>query len=357
MRFKAKAAYDQVSTLTNILQIFGRLSDTSVMKLTPEKIFLSTRAPPTSQYDGVHLYSELSCNALFLNHRIESVADNSIVFELDLNHLRVALQTILSSRKQQMGGGESSSLDSAVVIIKLAKRNGISCLCLESSDNNADDNNNNNNNNNNSTASSSSSIKVSHDLPVHIMKVADFSTSWAPPVVGSPLAQLYLPHQRPIRLTVERLKNMAKSIYVTGDMNNTSSETNSGSLELHVFGEGASVNTIFSEMQPEFENCLVLDKENSSVKKNRCKVKIESKKLNEVFKWQSHLMMGRNVSHALISLLKDEMLILHAMLDPVEVGYFTYYCPVQFLDAEDEEYDEEDKEGQCNGNGNGYDSD
>ena len=123
--------------------------------------------------EGIACFAELiTTHGIFLEHKIESVAGNVIVFDIDLVQFRMALAATLHSMggSGSNGGGESSRAgplhnskdasfrtsldgnnnnnsssnnnttsqqyqfrDSFVVIMKLAKRSGMPCLCLDAS--------------------------------------------------------------------------------------------------------------------------------------------------------------------------------------------------------------------------------
>jgi len=331
------------------------------MKLSPQTITLSTHA---KNLDGLTLYSELACGGVFIDWRIESVSADEIAMEIDPVHLRQAFVNIVNNS----GGGALEASGGAdggsnVVTVKLAKRNSLPCLCVESSD-----------------QGGMNTIKISHDIPVKIMKVTDFNSQCSPPAVNSnPVSQLYLPADRPIKTSLMGLAKMGKTVYVEASMgyDKVSGEiegTSAGSLMFNVFGEGASVSTFLRNLSPETEGCIDEDGEDTSENgdnrqsvrnsklrqsKGACKVKINSKKLLEIFRWQSTLPMGRTVSRAMVSLWPDEMFVVHAMLNSYdtgldEVGSFTYYCRVPFLDREElaglEGSGDENEEGEVHDN-------
>jgi hypothetical protein len=41
------------------------------------------------------------------------------------------------------------------------------------------------------------------------------------------------------------------------------------------------------------------------------------------------------VTSCLLGMVQNEMLVLHVLLSPEQVGFFTYYLPVHFLHDED----------------------
>jgi hypothetical protein len=111
--------------------------------------------------EGIACFSELiAINGIFLEHKIESIADNVIIFDIDLVQLRTALAATLqslggsssdnnaksvplhnsSNNSSSSNGGDArdssfrkSHSGSILVVMKLAKRGGLPCLCLDTS--------------------------------------------------------------------------------------------------------------------------------------------------------------------------------------------------------------------------------
>jgi hypothetical protein len=197
MRFKAKMALEQVQLLSSLIAPIAKLAPSSasadyattgpmsqhlggnggtVMRLDKTHMRISTRGT-AADGDGIACYAELAtANGIFLEHRIESAAENIIVFEIDLAQLRLALQSVFTDGKFSSSRGSSttqplynsmdpgnnsstpamvSSRSSSVIVIKLAKRNGgLPCLCLDA-------------------CTGGSSVEVHHAIPVRIMRAAE----------------------------------------------------------------------------------------------------------------------------------------------------------------------------------------
>jgi HUS1 checkpoint protein len=62
----------------------------------------------------------------------------------------------------------------------------------------------------------------------------------------------------------------------------------------------------------------------------RCTLKMDSKKLLSSLQWQSS-MAKSSVSSYIICMIENEMMVVHVVLNPEDVGFFTYYIPVHFL--------------------------
>ncbi len=216
MRFKSRMAYEHVQLLHNLIVPISRLTgggggigsdgksigSGTTIYLDPEVLRISARGGAGSRVDsggasqlggtgsggtdhgteGIACFAELiSTNGIFLDHKIESIADNVIVFDIDLVQLKTALQSTLQSLGGS-GGGESaraaplhnSSEDaregkrssrgspssyfhssSFLVVMKLAKRGGLPCLCLDSS-------------------CADGSLDVHHAVPVRILRAQEW---------------------------------------------------------------------------------------------------------------------------------------------------------------------------------------
>jgi hypothetical protein len=172
MRFKAELASEQIYLLHSLIGPIARLTAHAIVYLDPKNVRLSSR-----DADGISCFSELNTSGIFLQHRIESVADNAIVFDIDLNHWRTAMQSIVDSATNQ------------ATIMKLAKRHGgLPCLCLE--------------------GTASGAVEVYHAIPIHVLRASDMEYH-LPPILPTPTVQLEMTHDAPLRTVVEKLKTLS----------------------------------------------------------------------------------------------------------------------------------------------------
>ena len=262
MRFKAKLAPEHVALLYNLIGPISRLAPSSdhdggiggspylggggtVIHLDPDHVRISTRGTggggggrsdggaSSSDGAGISCFAELTTRGgIFLEHRIESAADDVIVFEIDLGQLKVALQSVLSGLGGSGGGsgggfsksaggrgayGSSShananplhnsmaadggasatfapnaSIAPTIVVMKLAKRNGgLPCLCIDAN-----------------SLPGRGAVEVHHAIPIRVMRAAEMQYH-LPPRISMPDVQLELPFDRPLKTVVERLKTMS----------------------------------------------------------------------------------------------------------------------------------------------------
>ena len=62
-------------------------------------------------------------------------------------------------------------------------------------------------------------------------------------------------------------------------------------------------------------------------------IKVDAHKLSTCLQWQQQWQLP--VTSCLLGMVQNEMLVLHILLKPEQVGFFTYYLPVHFLHDED----------------------
>jgi HUS1 checkpoint protein len=136
-----------------------------------------------------------------------------------------------------------------------------------------------------------------------------------PPQIPLPDVQLELALDKPLRTVIDRLRAMSHTVTLQGSM--------TGELTVRIHTDGASIQAFFSQLAPRKEGC----KEGST----QTSVKVDTKKLSASLQWQQQSQL---VSSAILCLVTNEMLVIHANLAPSQVGFFTYYVPVHFLSTE-----------------------
>jgi hypothetical protein len=311
MRFKAKLASDQVSLLYSVIAPLSKLQDNfkgAVLYLDRDFVRISAKNEITS-------FAELSNQYLFMEHRIESAANNVIVVQVDLVSLKLALQSVVSpnnsnnnksnssyanNRSQQHNNTSvvQSLLGQQTVILKLAKRNNMPCLCLEGR----------------------SEVDIHQAIPVHILRPNEMQYH-LPPQIPTPTVQLELPMDRPIRTIVDKLKSMGPHIYLEA--------SRKGDLTIRLDQEGASLACFYHNLVPRWEE---EEEEEKNATTTTATVKVDAAKLSACLQWQQSSLF---TSSCLLGMVPNEILVLHVLLHPEAVGFFTYYLPVYIL-QEDE---------------------
>jgi HUS1 checkpoint protein len=343
MRFKAKLVNDQLSLFLNVISPISKLQDShrfAVIYLDKEYVRISCKTAET----GITCLAELVVQHLFIEHRIESAADNVIVCQVDLVSFKLALQSVVhisssggggyrDPQQQQRprrgrGDGANTSVHGSalqsllsgqpVVILKLAKRhNNIPCLCLEG------------------RHTSDKEVEIHQAIPVRILRREEMQNH-LPPQINHPQVQLELPDDRPIRAVIDRLKAMSNTILLEGNMK--------GDLTIRIDHGGASLACFYNQLIPrwmEQEDDQENDNDgNSKTSVMRgppninasCTIKVDAHKFSTCLQWQQSQLP---TTSCLLGMVYNEMLVMHVLLAPEQVGFFTYYLPVHFLSEED----------------------
>eukprot|EP00934_Nitzschia_sp_Nitz4_P006541 Nitzschia sp. Nitz4//scaffold42_size132992//76878//77942//NITZ4_003402-RA/size132992-augustus-gene-0.106-mRNA-1//1//CDS//3329551727//6531//frame0 len=316
MRFKAKLAADQVSLLLQVISPISKLQDSqkgAVLYLDPDFIRISSKG-----VSGIACFAELSKH-IFLEHRIESAADNVIVCQVDLVSFKVALQSVVSTgnawrkRKRTSAGGNgnhnsntpmiTSLYASQAVTLKLAKRNRMPCLCLDGH------------------ATDEGSVEIHQAIPIRILRANEMQY-YLPPQISTPTVQLELPSDRPLRTVVDKLKSMAPHVYVEA--------SGEGDLTIRLdHAEGCTMAVYYNDLVSRSDE---QGSQQPLSPSQPCILKVDGTKLSQCLQWQqSHL----GTLTCLVGLIPNEMLVLHIVLRPEELGFFTYYLPVYYMDDEE----------------------
>ena len=188
MRFKAKLSTDQMSLFYNVITPISKLQDShrgSVLYLDRDFVRISCKSD-----NGITCFAELSKD-IFLEHRIESAADNVIVCQVDLVSLKLAMASVVSQHKSSFQNPNTSAVQSLLgqqmVVLKLAKRNQLPCICLD--------------------GHAREAVEIHQAIPVRILRSSEMQYH-LPPQINTPQVQLELPLERPLRSIVEKLRSM-----------------------------------------------------------------------------------------------------------------------------------------------------
>lgn len=135
--------------------------------------------------------------------------------------------------------------------------------------------------------------------------------------------QLEIQLDRPFRPVIERLKALSPTIYLEGSM--------TGELVVRIDNDALSIKTFYDKLIPR------VDDESPSHSRTEdpasCTLKVDSKKLLASLQWQSS-MTRSSVSSYILCMIENEMLVVHVLLNPEDVGFFTYYIPVHYLSSD-----------------------
>jgi hypothetical protein len=336
MRFKAKLAPEQLSLLSQLVVPLARIAGSSTEGWTKNgsilyldndhlRICVKGRANDT---EDIRCFAELvTKDGIFLDHRIESAAENNaIVMEVDLAQFKVALQSLASGGKSSSSTANAnhaldSSFMSTTIHIKLAKRNQIPCLCFD--------------------ALTQGSIQVYYSLPVRILRPTEIQHHLPPPILSTAnMLQLELPRDKPLKPVLEGIRPLSSTVLLKA--------TAQGELTMTVDTDGAMIRTFYSQLpvvamthsqQNQQENG---DGQNAAPAQQRhatpamTRVKVDTKKLVACLQWQWSM-----VSSARICLIENDLVLLYVQLNPRQVGSLSYYIPVHYLNPDSECYSDD----------------
>jgi HUS1 checkpoint protein len=339
MRFKAKLAPEQVALfhamivpMTRLVTSAGTGGDNNIgiasfarngtiLYLDSDHVRLSCKGK-SHEMDGVACFAELSAqgySSIFLDSRIESVApNNAIVMELDLAQLRLALKSVMGDYSTNQNQIPAPTLGVGLdahryAVIKLAKRQNIPCLCIDACSVGGIG----------KGSGAACTIQVHHAIPVRILRHSEMQHHLPPPIqLPDVQLELHSASAGNLRTVVDRLKGISSTIYIEANMK--------GELTISAHSDGASIQTFFSKLTPRYEDCKQQASDmNASTASTKTRIKIDTKKLSASLQWQQH--QSQMVSSALLCLVENEMVVIHANLNPGNVGFFTYYVPVHYL--------------------------
>lgn len=117
-----------------------------------------------------------------------------------------------------------------------------------------------------------------------------------------------------------------------------------GELTVRLDNDVASMACFYHNLIPRFQeeddandeenyNSMNDDGDNNNKSNAMCRLKVDAHKLSMCLQWQQQQLP---MTSCLLGMVRDEMLVLHILLYPEQMGFFTYYIPVQLLQEEDE---------------------
>lgn len=198
MRFKAKVTKDNVSILISAVTSIMKIGTFAACFLDEENVRLAVMS---ENLDQPKVYAELSQQCVFFEYRIESQSENTILFEIDLDLLLLAL---------------TSAKNAPSCSLKLAKRDQKPCLCLETR---------------------ASEVDIVHDIPIKIMKSSDI-VYYQPPEIPDPSVVLELPRGRLMKTVLDRMMKISKQVHITADQ--------TGRLVFRVDHSSATIQTFYN---------------------------------------------------------------------------------------------------------------
>lgn len=212
MKFRARISKDLLVSFVQILGTFEKIALDAAIFLSPECVRL---AVISESIDNPKCFAELAVGTLFLDYKIESQSENTILFEISLQQLSKVLNSGRFSTQSQL---------------KLVKRDGKPCLCFETK---ADE--------------SIMSVDVCHDIPIKLLKSTEV-VYYLPPQIPPPSVALDLPRGKLIKTVVDKLNKFSKHIHIVA--------CQAGRLVFKVEQATVSIKTMYNGLQPRYVGTL-----------------------------------------------------------------------------------------------------
>ena len=312
----SQAAYHGASTQKSAMsQLSSWTSNTCLLALDSERMYFALDLPPTEGMSCVAIVE--AKGGIFLEHRIESNApDNRIILRVDLVQFRTALQSIhqqIQTKSRHSNRGASAQFASApstLTVLKLAKRQGMPCLCLE--------------------AKTAFRMEMHQTIPVQVQRPSDWSEGrfGLPNLPAEPTVQLWLPptSSATLKSLLDAVKQPTKGgrqathILFTGH-----GDTSELRLQLQ-HDNGAQLQTLFLGQAPDGQQ------PSSSAATATATVRVNA----------AHVACTLNHGAWTTewSWIPNQALVVAVRLAPV--GICTYVLPVSYLEEDDQEEEDDD---------------
>jgi HUS1 checkpoint protein len=244
MKFRARLEKDGLMTIHSVTSTLERISSTAAIYLDENKIRI---ALITESMDMPKCFVELNTSVLFPDYRIESQSNNTILFEISLDHLSRALASGKTAPSSQL---------------KLVKRGLTPCLSFEAKDFEA------------------LAVNIVHDIPVKVLRPNDI-VYYMPPNVPPPHVALELPRNNKLMKTIiEKMGKLSKHVNLCAYQN--------GRIVFRVEHSTATIKTFYNGLQPRFEGNLDAERDAD----NKAAVKVDVRKLSAVMNYGGIILDG-----------------------------------------------------------------
>ncbi|KAN0012563.1 hypothetical protein ACTFIV_004332 [Dictyostelium citrinum] len=202
MKFKAKIS--KANTLLKTVQNIMKIYNECICHITPDKLRFIIQSDFN---DGMQVFCEIQRSLIFENFTIESLSDNEIQFQLDLENLRRVLQSATS---------QATPSD---IFTNLTKVRGGPVLHF-------------------TIKSSTSGTVIFQDIPI-VLLTAQQMAQINEPTLPDPLVHILLPNLKNLQKVIDKMKNISDCLKIMIAMNNRLSfevETSSGSISTFYSG-------------------------------------------------------------------------------------------------------------------------
>ncbi len=204
MRFKAKILSDRVPLFIKIVQTVQKISKDCVLHLSERKVQFILASELT---EGVQVWSGINSPSLFDDYKIESLNNNEIAIEINLDHLQRALKSAQNAQN---------------IIIKLTKKNQLPYLSLAIE-----------------VLNNQHVMTIIQDVPIVLLSAQKLS-QYTEPHLPDPEVHIMMPPLKHLRFVIDKMKNVSEFLIIEATMG--------GALTFRVETEMVSISTFYKNL-------------------------------------------------------------------------------------------------------------
>jgi HUS1 checkpoint protein len=249
-----------------------------IMQLNPERLQIVVTSDSS---DGMQLWSGVLSQTLFDSYLVESLNNNVVAFELQVENLEQALK--------------SAQFSTTECLCKLSKKNGNTYLTFVLE------------------MQTAQVMNVVQDVPVRLLTPAQVSML-TEPVLPDPTVHILLPSLKQIKPIVDRLKKLDDVLVIECNMD--------GTLKMGVMTDQAKITCVMTGLDhPKVEGQGALERNPDLW----CTARVDMKKFCR-FLGAQHVNPGTVVC----CLIPHKAVVCHVILDQAaaDTFYMTYYLPL-----------------------------
>ena len=219
MRFRAKISHEKIAFLWNHLASLDKIGKEVVLLLSATSLRFSVfpKGEAVMQYTCVPTGIEV-----FDEFRVESQSD-VIALQMQVDNLQKAMKAGLDSAEQ--------------IVFKLCKRGASPYLMVEFREP--------------SSGVGGGGSTTTQDIPVKVLSPME-TAHYDEPRIGATLVRLFLPTATKMSAILDRMKGIAKHVWITAEPGSRLDENKKASLTLSVGSEAVSMQTLFPNLPVAF---------------------------------------------------------------------------------------------------------
>jgi len=272
MRFKARVLSDRCALFIKVCSSVQKINKDCVLHLSERKVQFILTSEVTE--GGVQVWSGINAASLFEDYKIESLNNNEIAFEINLDHLSRALKSGQYAQE---------------IVVKLTKKNGVPFLSL-------------------AIDQGSQQMTIIQDVPIVLLSAQQLA-QYTEPQLPDPEVHIMMPPLKLLRHVIDKMKNVSDFVSIEANM--------AGKMTFKVETEMVTIHTNYENLEhPQIEG-------RSPPRVNpdqKAEVKVDIKKFAKFL--YSYQVGPTNV---ICCIVEGRAIVLHVLLDDL---YLTYYVPV-----------------------------